>query len=78
MSKLNESKEWHVLKELVFDKSIEAIERQLLSESTKQEIEIKNLYRLQGELAWCKQYSDTGRFVETLKAQLQGIKNRLA
>lgn len=77
LDKLEGSKEWQVLKELVFDKSLQAIERQMLNESVSPKVEIEKIYRLQGEWAWAKQYSDTGRFVENLKKQLEAVKNKL-
>ena len=75
--KLEKSQEWAVLKELVFDKSLEAIQRQITSEALAVTIDINKLYKLQGEWAWAKQYSDTNRFVDTLKKQLEDIKKRL-
>lgn len=77
IDKLENSKEWSTLKELVFSKSLAAIERQMMNECLAQEIDTDKLYRLQGEWAWAKQYSDTERFAETLKKQLEEIKKRL-
>ncbi len=74
---LEESKEWGVLKELVFGRSLAAIERQILNEAVTPQISTDKLYRLQGEWAWAKQYNDTGRFVQALKKQLEDIKNKL-
>lgn len=74
---LDKSEEWNTLKELVFDKSLEAIERQILNESLGQVIDTSKLYRLQGERAWSKQFSDVNQFVEMLKKQLEEIKKRL-
>jgi hypothetical protein len=75
-AKLEDSKEWELLKELVFSKSLAAIERQMLNEAISPEIKTDKLYRLQGEWAWAKQYNDTGRFVEALKRQLEEIKRK--
>lgn len=75
--KLEESKEWNTVKELVFDKSLVAIERQILNESLAKEINTNKLYKLQGEWAWSKQYSDTPRFISTLKKQLEDINKQL-
>ena len=74
---LEGKKEWGVLKELIFDKSLQVIERQILSEALTQKIDVDKLYRLQGEWAWAKQYSDTDKFAENLKRQLASIKNKL-
>jgi hypothetical protein len=77
LQKLDESKEWQTLKELVFSKSLASIERQMLNECVAQEVNVNKIYRLQGEWAWAKQYNDVDRFAETLKRQLEEIKKRL-
>lgn len=77
LAKLDKSEEWHILKELVFDKSVTLIERQLLNESLAKEIDTNKLYKLQGEWAWAKQYGDVNRFADTLKIQLEEIKKIL-
>ncbi len=74
---LEESKEWSTLKELVFSKQLESVERQMKNECLAEDIKVEKIYKLQGEWAWARQYSDTGRFVETLKQQLAEIKKRL-
>lgn len=74
---LEQSKEWETLKELVFDRSLVSIERQLLNEASAPQVNIEKLYRLQGELSWAKKYSDLSRFMEGLKGQLENIKNQL-
>jgi uncharacterized Zn finger protein len=77
LTKLDKSKEWSTLKELVFNKSLEAIERQIKVESLGETINTDKLYNLQGQWAWAKQFCDTDRFAETLKKQLEEIKKRL-
>jgi hypothetical protein len=75
--KLDGNKEWNVLKEEVFGKSRQAIERQLMNECLSQEVKDPKIYRLQGEYAWAKQFCETDRFAETLKKQLEEIKRKL-
>jgi hypothetical protein len=77
LSKLDKLKEWETLKELVFSKSLANIERQMLNESVAKEVDVDKIYRLQGEWAWAKQFTETDRFVETLKRQLEEIKKKL-
>jgi hypothetical protein len=74
---LDKNKDWQILQELVFNLSVANIERQIYNVSLSREIDDKELYRLQGQLAWAKQYNDTGRFVEALKKQLEEIKRKL-
>lgn len=77
LAKLEQSKEWETVKKLVFDKSLESIERQLLNESLAIEVKPNKIYKLQGEWVWSKQFCDTNRFIETLKGQLSEIKKKL-
>ena len=77
LSKLDKLKEWESLKELVFSKSLVNIERQMLNESVAKEVDVNKIYRLQGEWAWAKQFTETERFVDTLKRQLEEIKKKL-
>ena len=71
------SVEWGILKELVFEKSLKSIERQILNEALSKKIDVDKIYRLQGELAWARQYNNVSHFVETIKNQLEDIKNKL-
>lgn len=74
---LSEIKEWKILQEEVFNKSLAGIERLLLSETLSPDIDINKLYKLQGEWVWSKQYSDINRFIDSLKKQLSNIKSKL-
>src|SRR4051812_27405055 len=74
---LEKSKEWETLKELVFSKSLQAIERQLLNESLNSTVDTIKIYRLQGEWAWAKRYNEVNRFIESIKKQLADIKNKI-
>lgn len=78
LAKLDKNKDWETLKEMVFAKSLQAVERQMLTECLSPEISIEKLYKLQGEWVWAKQYTDVDRFIETLKKQLEEIKNKLS
>ncbi len=74
---LDKSKEWSTLKELVFDKSLASIERQLLSESLSPELTTSKLYKLQGEYAWAKRFTDFNGFIEKSKKQLEDINKKI-
>ena len=74
---LDKNADWKVLQELVFEKSLASIERQILNEALAKEINLNELYKLQGEWVWAKQNLDTNRVVSTLKIQLEDIKNKL-
>lgn len=52
------SDDWRTLKDNVFDRLLESIERKMRLESEKKEIDTHELNRLQGQLSWAKKYSD--------------------
>lgn len=76
-AKLGRTEEWATIKELVFDRSLASIERMLFQESVRMEIKPDEIYRLQGERNWAKRYSDTERFMEAHKRELEKIKQLL-
>lgn len=67
------SKEWVVLKELVFDGVVINLERQLKSEAQKDEVNAPQIYRLQGQLVWARKFADLSKLAEFFKTQLEGI-----
>lgn len=77
ISRLETNEDWKILKELVFDKSLSSIERQLMNETINKEVNLNQIYKLQGEWVWAKQFSDVNRLFETYKKQLEDIKNKL-
>ena len=77
LGSLEKSKEWETVRELVYDRSLTSIERQILQTALAPTINTDVLYRMQGEYAWAKQYNDIPRFIQTLTQQLQNIKMRL-
>jgi len=68
---LVENKDWRTLQEMVFAKEKERITKIILSEAKKQELNLSEIYRLQGELQWAKRYADLTNFAKLLKNQLE-------
>lgn len=77
LESLEKSKEWETVRELVYDRSVASIERQMLQASLVPTISLEVLYRLQGEYSWAKRYSDIPRFIRTLTQELQSLKIKL-
>lgn len=69
--------QWKVLKELIFDGVVEALEKRMKVESTKAELNSPEIYRLNGQLAWAKRYSDLNKLVEAYKIELNNITKKL-
>lgn len=74
---IHETEAWKTLVELVFNKSVISLNKQLLNEAQAQTISTDKLYFLQGELKWAKQHSDINQFVSSLKRELTEIKKKL-
>lgn len=74
---LDKTSEWQTLVDLVYKPALESIERKISLEAKKDEIDPKELYKLQGELAWAKRFTDLNHFVNLLKKELEGINNKI-
>lgn len=74
--KLELSKEWATLKELVFDKEIISIERQLYLASLDTPLDTSILYTLQGRHIQAKRF-EIYPYIETLKKELENINKKL-
>lgn len=64
---------WKVLKQKVFDGVLESLQRKISNESDDKEI-----YRLQGQIAWAEKYSNLDKLIEIYRKELQGIKKQLS
>lgn len=74
--KLDKTREWATLKELVFDKELISIDRQLLLASMEFPLDTAKLYKLQGERKQIMKY-DIDSYIKTLKKQLADIKLKI-
>lgn len=70
------SKQWQTLRELVFGPLEARLERLMIVEAKKPQIEPDKIYVLQGELANAKRY-DLAIYAEKCKKELEGIKREL-
>lgn len=73
---LEKSKEWATLKELVFDKDLASIERQLYVASIDPILDVPKIYKLQGKRDHAYKYQ-IDKYIETLKKQLENIKKQI-
>lgn len=71
---LEKTPEWRTLKELVFDGRVENLEKQLVAKSLEKEVNLPDLYRLQGRLSEAKR---TANLEKTVSVEHRGIKNTL-
>lgn len=71
------TREWGVLRQEIFDGVLENLERLLKLESEKREIDSAEMYRLQGQIAWARVYTDLTKLSNKLKDELVNIKKNL-
>lgn len=63
---------WKVLQNKVFDGVLEALQKRLDAEKDEKEI-----FRLQGQIAWARKYADLTKMTQTFKDELQRITKQL-
>lgn len=68
---------WKTVNELIFKGLLDRLEKQLVQEASKREIDNPEVYRIQGQILWAKKYSDLYKLVETYKSELGSITNKL-
>ncbi len=69
---LDKSKEWETIRELVYDRELDSIEKQILNASLESPLDIAKIHVLQGRRAQARKY-DTESFMSSLKKQLADI-----
>ena len=77
INKIEQSEDWQKLKKLLLDGVVLNLERQLSNASLDKEINLSEIYRLQGQLAWARRYADLKKLSEVYRKQLEGIKIQL-
>ena len=77
INRIEANEDWQKLKRLLLDGIVVNLEKQLLLETTKDEINPPKIYRLQGQLVWAKKYSDLKKLSEAKRQQIENIKNQI-
>mgnify|MGYP001618152772 CR=1 FL=1 len=77
INRVEANEDWQKLKRLLLDGIVASLEKQLLSETAKDEISPPKIYRLQGQLMWAKKYSDLKKLSEAKRQQIENIKNQI-
>lgn len=77
LAAVSTSDPWHTLHDLVFGSLVETLERRIKSEAGKKEIDIAEIHRLQGQLAWARKYADLGSLTEAFRLELVKVRKQL-
>ena len=68
--------EWQTLRELYLDGLVEGLERRLATEANAREVNLPELYRLQGQLIGAKRYN-LEELRKNFKVELQNIRKQI-
>lgn len=77
INRIVQSKDWATLKSLLLDDVALILERQLVNEANKKEVNMAELYRLQGQVAWARKYTDLSQLAEFYKKQVAALNIQL-
>jgi len=74
LSRIEASYDWQMLKSSVLDGLVSRLERQLYNVANEKEVNLPELYRLQGQLMWAKKYADLKKLADNYRLQVENIK----
>ncbi len=77
ISRVEAHEDWQKLKRLVLDEVVSSLERRLLSKASDHEVNLPEVYRLQGQLEWARKYVDLKKLADSYRNQLEHIKYQL-
>lgn len=77
INRVEASDDWQKLKRLVFEGLVPSLERLIINEASKKEIDAPEMYRLQGQLTWANKYADLRKLADQKRLQIENIKNQL-
>lgn len=72
--KIEESAEWSTLKSLIFDNTVENLEKRLKNESEQLELKPSLIHQLQGQLIWARKYADLHKLADGHRLELANIR----
>ena len=77
INRVEASEDWQKLKKLLLDGVVTTLEKQLLAEANRKEIDSPEIYKLQGQLAWAKKYADLKKLSDIYRQQVENLKNQI-
>ena len=74
---LSNTREWSTLKSYVFDGVLESLQKRMATEASKMPLDEKEIYKLQGQIAWAKKYSDLESLANAFRLELTNVRKQL-
>ena len=75
--KIEQSEEWSTLKSLIFDGTVENLEKRLKFEAEQLDLKPALLNQLQGQLIWARKYANLSKLAEGHRLELVNIRKIL-
>lgn len=76
IQELNDTPAWKRLQKNLFNDVLGSLERRILAETKKPVIDSPEVYRLQGQIAWARKYSNLNDLQETFKVELRNLTHK--
>ncbi len=77
LNRVESSQDWQKLKRLFLDGVLVTLENQLKGEASKSELNLQEIYRLQGQLVWAKKYADLKKLSDFFRKQVENLNNQI-
>ena len=74
IKRVKESEDWNTLKTLLFDGSLDKLEKRLQIESEKPKLDDSEMYRLQGQISWARKYVDLDKLADAYRVELSNLR----
>ena len=75
--RIEQSEDWQILRNHIFDGLVEGIEGRLRGEAGKNELNQPEVYRLQGQLLLARKYADFKKLGDVYRSELSNVKSQL-
>lgn len=77
LQKLQQTKEWHILKETIFEGLTETLNKAITTEARQENPDTLKLNRLAGQLKWAERYSNLEKLEALYRTDLTNIRSKL-
>ncbi len=77
LMRIEASDDWRKIKKMLLDGVVQSLEKQLSLAVTGDEVNMPQIYRLQGQLAWARKYADLRKLADVFRQQVSNINKQL-
>lgn len=74
LRRVAKSEDWSSLKNELFGEAVTSLERQLQSEASKNNPDLQELARINGQLTWARKYADLNKLADIFMGEVNSIR----